>query len=44
MNNSDLENAQQTKRNQMIEYIICAIQQLDDDKLQNIYHLIVHIR
>ncbi len=34
----------QNARNQMISYIIRVIQQLDDDKLQNIYHLIVHIK
>lgn len=34
----------QNRRKQMIAYIIRVIQQLDDDKLQNIYHLIVHIK
>lgn len=44
MKDKNIENTIQNRRSQMIAYIIRVIQQLDDDKLQNIYHLIVHIK
>lgn len=44
MSNKNLENPKINRRDQMISFIIRVIKQLDDDKLQNIYHLIVHIK
>lgn len=33
-----------TQREQMIRFITRVIQELDDRKLSNVYHLVLHIR
>lgn len=44
MKKQNVQDTEQIRRNHMISYIIRVIQQLDDSKLQNIYHMILHIK
>jgi len=38
------ESQASTRREQMIAFIIRTIQSLDEEKLRNIYHLVLHIK
>lgn len=44
MNKRNIEKPETTQREQIEKYIIQAIRQMDDQKLRNIYHFIMHIK
>lgn len=44
MNKRNTEKPGAKQREQMVKFILQAIQQMDDQKLRNIYHFILHIK